>query len=358
MDAVDVALVDFSESTPQVVDALYHPFPNALREEFRELTSTAKNPNTVTLSRVGQLDQKLGVLFAEAINALVQRQAPLKQRITAAGSHGLTLWHEPEHSAGFTWQIGDANIIAAKTGLTTVADFRRRDVAEGGQGAPLASVFHQHYLYSADENRAVVNIGGMANITQLPADTSLATTGYDSGPGNNLMDANARKTLNQAYDADGKLAASGQLDQQLLEQLLADPYFQKSAPKSSGPEYFNQSWLQARAADNLTRINPADLQATLLELTATTIANEVTADTKRLLVCGGGVHNPLLIQRLKSLLEDCIVESTANHGLAPDWVEAILFAWLAKQRVEGLPGNAPAVTGAQRIAVLGSIHAA
>jgi len=241
------------------------------------------------------------------------------------------------------------------TGIQVINDFRRGDIAVGGQGAPLAPLLHQRWLADENESRVVVNIGGIANLTVLPAANGSPITGFDSGPGNTLLDDMARRHIKSPYDRNGAFGASGKIDEILLAALLNDPYFKLQGPRSTGPEYFNRRWLNRYLYDG-ENIRPDDLQATLTELTAVTITQAMPTETKRLLVCGGGVHNEYLLSRLQARLPNCPVESTAKYGLAPDWVEAVLFAWLAHLHLQGLPGNLPAVTGASRAVPLGSLH--
>ncbi|MEJ7747594.1 MAG: anhydro-N-acetylmuramic acid kinase, partial [Luteimonas sp.] len=273
------------------------------------------------------------------------------------GSHGQTVRHRPDAQHPFTWQLGDGNVIAERTGITTVADFRRRDVAAGGHGAPLMPAFHAAMLHSPDEDRAVLNLGGIANFTLLPRVGDVR--GFDTGPANALLDAWCAQHSGQAFDAGGAFAASGRIDESLLARLLDNPWFALPPPKSTGREQFHLRWVQAQLGD--ARIGAADVQATLLELSAATVADALRAtqsSTRRVLVCGGGVHNPLLLERIGARLPGVIVESTAAHGLDPDFVEAMGFAWLARETLAGRPGNLPSVTGATGSRVLGAVYPA
>ena len=257
----------------------------------------------------------------------------------------------------FTLQIGDGNLIAERTGIVTVADFRRRDVAAGGHGAPLLPALHAALLQVPDEARAVLNLGGIANLTLLPVHGDVR--GFDTGPANALLDAWCERHTGAAFDADGAFAARGTVDAGLLATLRADAWFALPPPKSTGREQFHLDWLQARLGDATRRAE--DVQATLLELTAATVADALRAaqpDTTRLLVCGGGVHNPVLLRRLAAQLPGLAVDSTAAHGVDPDFVEAMGFAWLARQTLAGRAGNLPAVTGARGPRVLGAVYAA
>jgi anhydro-N-acetylmuramic acid kinase len=354
MDGIDCALVGFSERALDIVATLEHPYPGPLRAR---LATAIENPDSCTVDDVGSLDRAVGVCFRDAALALLAHAGVAKTDIAAIGSHGQTLRHQPHATQPFTLQIGDPAVIATGTGITTVADFRRADIALGGEGAPLAPAFHDWLLRAAGQSRCVVNIGGIANITVLPGDET-AATGYDTGPGNTLLDAWVRHHMSKAFDRDGVWAAEGEVDSALLARLLSDPYFSKAPPKSTGLEYFNLEWLN-RA--NVAGLKPVDVQATLCELTATSIADALRARQPALAelhVCGGGVHNQTLMRRLRDLLPATRVGSTMAIGLDPDWVEAAAFAWLAMRRMTGQPGNLPSVTGAKSAAMLGAIHAA
>jgi anhydro-N-acetylmuramic acid kinase len=277
--------------------------------------------------------------------------------VKAIGSHGLTVRHQASGAYPFSLQIGDPNRIAHITGITTVADFRRRDVAAGGQGAPLVPVFHAAAFRSAEENRVVLNLGGIANITVLPADPASPVIGFDAGPGNGLLDFWMQRHKGQNYDTGGAWAARGRVIPDLLRALRDEPYFSLPPPKSTGKELFNPSWLGGKIRD-FAATEPVDVQATLAELTALSVAEAIgqyASETRRLLVCGGGTHNADLLGRLR-LLVGCPVESTEKFGIAPDWVEAMAFAWLARQTLLGQPGNLMEVTGANTPVVLGGIY--
>jgi len=259
----------------------------------------------------------------------------------------------------FSWQIGDPSTLAERCGITVVADFRQRDIAAGGQGAPLVPAFHQVAFASRPRPCAILNIGGIANLTLLSDDQCL---GFDTGPGNTLLDGLVRERLSIPYDSAGHIAARGQPLTNLLELALADPFFAAPAPKSTGPEYFDADWLGQRIHNaNQQDATIEDLAATLVEISARSIANALTAyaaTTRELLVCGGGVHNPVLMARLRELLPVTKVASTQFAGINPDWVEAMAFAWLARRTLDGLPGNLPEVTGAVGPRILGGIFPA
>ena len=353
IDSIDVALVRFVPQ-PQLVATHSVGYPEILRAELLALCRPGENE----IDRLGRADVKVGRLFAQAVNELLAKSAQPPSAIRAIGSHGQTIRHRPEGPAPFTLQIGDPNIIAADTGLSVVGDFRRKDLALGGQGAPLVPAFHEAVFRQPGSNRVVVNIGGIANLTMLPGDATVATTGFDTGPGNTLLDAWSRQVLGEPMDHGGAFAARGRVEPRLLAAMLADPYFSKSPPKSTGPEYFSLGWLQRHLAA-AGAVGEADVQATLLALTATTIANGVRGffgqSAPAIFVCGGGARNEVLMRALREHLPDCVVGRTDNLGVPGDWVEAMAFAWLGYRRWHEQAGNCPAVTGAKRAAVLGGL---
>jgi anhydro-N-acetylmuramic acid kinase len=352
LDGIDAALVAFDGHRPRLVDTYYKAF----EPDFRERLKNFCFAESVELRTFGELDACFGQYLADSANALLTQSGIDSKSIAAIGSHGQTVYHHPHDPYPFTLQIGDPNRIAEITGITTVADFRRRDIAAGGQGAPLAPAFHDAVLRTETENRAVVNIGGIANVTLLPKDEGRPAIGFDSGPGNTFLDLWTKRQLARPMDENGKWAKSGTVCEDLLKALLADPYFGLPAPKSTGQEYFSANWLESRLAR--FRLDPADVQATLCQFTADSIAEAIRRHeprTDRVLLCGGGVHNDFLVSRIARQLA-CPVESTAACGIDPDWVEAMAFAWLARQTLEGLAGNLPEVTGAAHPAVLGGIY--
>jgi anhydro-N-acetylmuramic acid kinase len=356
MDGIDAALVEFGEHRCEVRATLSTPYPDELRAT---LLRASRTPAECTVDVIGNLDRWIGEYFRDAALALLMHNDIDAGEVAAIGSHGQTLRHQPHAARPFTLQIGDPNIIATGSGITTVADFRRADIALGGEGAPLAPAFHKWLFADPDTNRAVVNIGGIANVTLLLASSS-RVKGFDTGPGNTLLDGLARKHLQKPYDEDGAWAAGGTVSKELLKTLLADKYFDLPPPKSTGFEYFNAHWLKSKisALDKATP-EAVDIQATLAELSARTIGAAIlehAPEVNEVLVCGGGVHNRDLVQRLTTCLAGSTVASTEDYGLHPDWVEAAAFAWLAKRRLEGKPGNLPEVTGASRPEILGSVH--
>lgn len=357
MDGVDAGLFEFDERACSTIAALSYPYPAALRQE---LLSVRSNPDRCGLDTLGRLDHWVGECFTQATDALIESHQVDRHRVRAVGSHGQTLRHQPRAKRPFTLQIGDPNIIAAGTGLTTVADFRRRDLALGGEGAPLATAFHQWLLSDPDEQRVVLNLGGIANITVLPA-AGGTVRGFDTGPGNTLLDAWIQLRKDQAYDNNGAWGRSGEVSNALLEALLEDPYFSLPPPKSTGFEHFNLRWLQTIVAGlgATPSCRDEDIQATLAMLTARSVADAVerhATGTLRVLVCGGGVNNSLLMDRLREQLPAAAVETTAGYGVDPQWVEAATFAWLAKRCLDREPGNLPAVTGASHATLLGGVY--
>lgn len=349
VDGIDAALVRFSPA-PQVLFGRTYPLPAALADEVLRLSQAEAR---ITLDEAGRLDTRLGQAFAAAaLQALADSGTPAHD-VTAIGSHGQTLRHDPRGDAPFTLQLGDANVIAERTGITTVADFRRRDVAAGGHGAPLMPAFHAAVLRAEHEERAVLNLGGIANLTLMPRGG--VVRGFDTGPANGLMDAWCLEHRGQPYDRDAAFAREGRVDETLLAALMADPWFALPPPKSTGRDQFQLQWLRARLGGQA----PADVQATLCELSAATVADALRREQPgcaRLLACGGGAHNPLLMQRLAARLPGVAVASTASVGLDPDFVEAAGFAWLARETLAGRPGNLPAVTGAAGPRVLGAVY--
>lgn len=353
-DGIDAVLME-SAPTPRITATHFSPYPDAVRERVLKLSTGHHSGDPV--DEFGGLDVELGELFAAAALALLEESGTPASKVRAIGSHGQTVRHRPRARHPFTLQIADPNVIAARTGIAVAADFRRRDVALGGQGAPLLPAFHKVAFAHADEERVVANIGGIANITLLPPQGEVL--GFDTGPGNVLMDLWSREHLGAAYDEDGDFAAGGKMDEGLLATLLKDPYFAAPPPKSTGPEHFNHGWLMAGL--NGRKLEPADVAATLSELSARSIAEAVLRHapmTRKVYVCGGGAHNSHLMQRLASRLAGTEVASTETLGIHPDWVEAAGFAWLAQQTLEGLPGNLPSVTGAGKSTVLGAIYPA
>ena len=360
LDGVDVVLVDFSDNKVSLICTHNHNIPSSLKQKIK----TVIHPNWIgSLGNIGVLNQQLGELFAYATNSLITKNNIDRSTICAVGSHGQTLWHQPFGNYPFSMQLGDASLIAEKTHITTVADFRSRDIAAGGQGAPLVPAFHKEILSHPDKNRVILNIGGIANITILPKiDSSETVCGYDTGPGNGLLDAWISSNSENTYDENGDWGRSGEINTEILSVLLDDDYFKKLPPKSTGKEVFNLEWLTTILGNHLNTESSVDIQATLTELTAKSIADCVNKHFKddsssvELYICGGGIHNLFLRERLQHYLPNLLIDSTSVLGIDSDWMEAIAFAWLAKQTLETKTANLPEVTGAKGERILGAIH--
>ncbi len=350
-DAIDVAFLEFDERgrIRRTVAARSFPLDGHLAQRVHDC-----GPDT-PLATVQALDTSLADAFATAIDR-TRVEAEVGDEVRAVGSHGQTIWHTGRETApAASVQIADPNRIAARCRLPVVADFRRRDLAEGGEGAPLVPAFHAHCWHCPGRDQAVLNLGGIANLTLLPGEGSVR--GFDAGPANTLLDYWARKHLGNRFDEGGAWAASGRLLPALLERLEGDAYFTKRPPKSTGPEHFSPEWLNGQLEGDE---RPEDVQATLTELTARTVSRSLERwyDTAPLdlWVCGGGVHNKYLMERLARHCSKCRVANTEALGLHPDFVEAAAFAWLAWAHIAGIPGNLPAVTGARRPAILGGLY--
>lgn len=356
LDGIDAALVDFSALPPRIHAAHTIPYSAETRGLLIQLTQGGVEHE---IEAFGSADVLLGELFASAALSLLDTAGFAPGDVRAIGSHGQTVRHRPAGPHPFTLQIGDPNIIAARTHITTVADFRRRDMALGGQGAPLVPAFHAACFRIPDEERAVLNLGGMANLTLLPAESDAPVRGFDTGPGNVLLDAWIGIQHGETHDHDGAWSASGKIQHKLLERFLSDAYFELTPPKSTGRELFQLDWLERHLHDE--RFAAADVQATLCELTVESVAAALmrwAPRTQRLLVCGGGAHNTHLMRRLRTRLPELPIDPTSDWGLDPDWIEAAAFAWMAQETLAGRPSNLPAVTGARSPAILGGIYPA
>ena len=356
MDAVDAALVAFEGSGASNVATHSASIPDDLRHELHAL---AQNPSGEAL-RFWNADARLGSVFAGAALALLDAAKVEARHVTAIGSHGQTVYHAPNATPPLTVQIGDPSVIAERTGITTVADFRRRDVAAGGEGAPLAPAFHRAVFASAGVERAILNLGGIANLSVLPADPDRPLLGFDTGPANTLLDAWVRDRFGAEMDRGAALAREGEVIPSLLSTLLAEPYFEQAPPKSTGRELFNRAWLDDRLAAH-REAGPHDVLRTLCELTVATAAAAVerfAPRTQELYLCGGGARNPLIAAGLAERAAPISVATTQRLGIHPDWVEAAAFAWLAMRTLAGEAGNAPTVTGAAGETVLGGIYPA
>ncbi len=351
LDGVDVVLAAIDERMVAQQASYSHPIPLELKNAILGMCQGQQ----VTLAQVGELDTRLGMLFGEAVLGLMKKAGITAEEVTAIGCHGQTVWHQPKGDATFSMQLGDNNRIAAMTGVTTIGDFRRRDMAFGGQGAPLVPAFHQALLAHSTERRMILNIGGIANLSLLLPGQPIR--GYDTGPGNMLLDAWIWRHRAQPYDKNAEWANSGRVNLTLLQQMLSDPYFAEPAPKSTGREYFNIAWLEKQLS-KVHELAAEDVQATLAELTAVSIAEQVqlAGSCDRLMVCGGGARNPLVMARLSAMLPGTEVSTTDSFGISGDDMEALAFAWLAFRTLSGKAGNLPSVTGASQETVLGAIY--
>ena len=348
LDGVDAVIADFSRRPPVVHAAAHYPFPDGLRAELLALQA----PGADEINRAAAAANALAGAYAAAVEAVLKADGKTADSIEAIGCHGQTVRHRPER--GFTCQIGNAALLAERTGIRVVSDFRSRDVAAGGQGAPLAPAFHVQVFSDRSEKRAVLNLGGIANLTGLDVDGSVI--GFDSGPGNCLMDLWCARQTGARFDDSGKWAAGGRAIPELLAKLLEEPYLAQSPPKSTGRDLFNEAWLRSKLQPGQ---DAQHVQATLLEFTARTIRDALEKflpGTRRVIACGGGTKNQALMRALRQMLGPVILEPSDAHGVDPQLVEALAFAWLARQTVLELPGNLPTVTGAAGARVLGAVY--
>ena len=354
LDGIDAALVKFKENQPQLLHACCVPLDNDLRQEIKLLV----NPGDNEINRMMRLDRALGRSFAAACQQLLQQARVNAEQISAIGSHGQTIRHWPRSETPSTLQIADPNTIAEISAITTVADFRRRDIAAGGEGAPLVPAFHQHIFHHTKKNRVILNLGGIANITILPADKNKKVTGFDTGPANTLLNHWIQQQQNQPYDKNGAWAATGTVDKDFLTCLMEDDYFRLPPPKSTGTEYFNPAWLSQKLKA-FPFLAAEDVQATLTLFTVMSVQEAITqyaVETDEIIVCGGGVHNTHLMQLFEQHMPQYEIHSSADYDINPDYIEAMAFAWLAKQTLEHQSGNLPDVTGAERAVILGGIY--
>ncbi|MDP1594995.1 MAG: anhydro-N-acetylmuramic acid kinase [Gallionella sp.] len=350
LDGIDAVLVAFGHPHPVLISRYYLPYHDTLKQAVLDL----HQPSLNELHQTQLVGNQLAQLYAQAVNALLAQTNYTAEQIMAIGCHGQTIRHCPEH--GYTLQIGNAALLAELTGITVVSDFRSRDIAAGGQGAPLVPAFHDKLLRHPERHRVIVNIGGISNLTNLPPHGS--TSGFDCGPGNLMMDAWCMQHLKKPFDANGDWAKTGKVLPELLGKMLAEPFFALAPPKSSGRDLFNMAWLQSKLKGNKS---PEDVQATLTELTAQTIALAINAQcngAEEIYLCGGGAHNQVLRTRLAGLLPTCSVQTTDILGVDGDYLEAIAFAWLSQQALLGQAANLPLVTGARHPCILGAIYSA
>jgi anhydro-N-acetylmuramic acid kinase len=353
LDGVDIAIVDFDCKPPKALLSETHPYATPVKLRIRDVT----HDKAASIDTLCQLNIELGHIYASVVNESLKKANLDKTQIRAIGNHGQTIRHRPDATFPYTLQLGDPNTLAVETGIATVTDFRGIDIALGGQGAPLAPAFHQSIFSSSTNDRIVINIGGIANITYLPSNRAEKVIGFDTGPGNTLSDYWIGLHKNLAYDDAGQWAKSGRIINELLSEIAdKEPFFKKAAPKSTGTDHFNSAWL---SSFNINDYSPTDIQATLIELTALSIAESISGLTKHAIecfVCGGGARNLHLIERIQKRLPKSLIQTTKQLNIDPDYVEAIAFAWLAKQRIDNKPGNIPSSTRANRLGILGGLY--
>ncbi|MEM7541031.1 MAG: anhydro-N-acetylmuramic acid kinase [Pseudomonadota bacterium] len=356
LDAIDAAIVSFEDNAVELLQYSEHPYHQQTRQALQTVIAESASTPARTLY---QLHVQVGVEFAQAASAALRSAKIAAPEITAIGSHGQTIAHFPDSSPPYSIQIGDPSTISVVSEITTVADFRAADLAAGGQGAPLVPPFHAQLFTGGADTAVILNIGGLANISVLRKDED-RVVGFDTGPGNTLMDLWITKHANQHFDKDGVWSKSGSCDEHLLKTLLDDPFFERAPPKSTGREYFNLDWLNQKLADaQLQAAQPQDVQATLMQLTVRSIASAIVEhvpDATMIIVCGGGALNGEILKQLDIALPEQSVITSAHFGVDPCAIEAMAFAWLAKQAIEGRPVATPPATGASKPVVLGGIY--
>lgn len=359
MDGLDTALVSIDEDKLELVDFISPPLDQYLKFRLLELCSEGKT----RLSNLGEIDHELALQFSNCVSQILERNQLAADDITAIGSHGQTIWHQPrqhpdDSTIPFTMQIADPNLICHLTGIATVADFRRRDMAAGGQGAPMVPAFHAWYFRAAKQDHMILNIGGFSNLTFIPASSDDKVSAYDTGTGNVLLDAWIRKCIGHEYDESGQWAASGKVNEELLKLFMADPYLALQPPKSTGRELFNMEWLEEKFQHCESEVSQEDVQATLLEFTAATISTAINAnsDSGDVIVCGGGSRNALLMSRLNDHLPHHNVMTSEEKGMNPDAMEASAFAWMARQTIKGHAVDLCSITGARSPVIIGGIY--
>ena len=357
-DGIDICLTSIENSTFQLIDYLCIDFPANIKSEIKSLCS----PNENEIFKSQSLGIELSLQTAEQINKLLIRNTVSPSDVSAIGYHGQTIRHHPDAKYPFSTQVGCGSTLAHHTKINTITDFRMADIAAGGQGAPLVPAFHQAVFHSPNENRFIINIGGIANITHIPADLSKAVSGFDTGPGNTLLDEWIYTHKQKDFDKAGMWAKSGVTSPKLLKLMMKDDYIMKQAPKSTGKEYFNLSWLHALLKD-LPQIKPEDIQCTLTDFTCESICREIQnlllshdQYPSVIYLCGGGINNIFLIERLNSQLPELEIKSTSVLGIDPQLVEASAFAWLASRTHSGKTGNLKGITGANQDKILGCIY--
>ena len=351
VDAIDAVLMDFEQSDTHIFSSYSQPIHTSLRNEINKLINAKQLPK-----KFESTEKKFVKVSCEAIEQLLKKAKINVGVITAIGSHGQTIFHNPKGTPPVSIQIGNPQMIANLSGIPTIGNFRQADIDAGGEGAPLACAYHAEVLQNPNEERVIINLGGIANITKLPSNKNDPIIGFDTGPANTLMDLWAQKHLSKSFDRDGEWAKSGTVNIELLECMLEDEYFSALPPKSTGREHFNLEWTQHYLDSIDSFLEPEDIQATLLALTTHTITDSIDAwcpQSKKILLCGGGSNNTFLIQQLEKKLNEFSMQPTSDYGVPTKWMEAMAFAWLAKQHIENKTGNIPSVTGANMAVVLG-----
>lgn len=351
LDGVDAVLVSIKSNNIKVLESISHDFPSDLVVDLRNLLETG----IVSLQKLGEINHRLALVYANCVNDLILKAETNSDQVKAIGCHGQTVFHDPRSKYPFSMQLGDGNVLAAKTGVDTIMDFRGMDIAFGGEGAPLTPAFHQKIFKAQNENRVILNLGGIANVTVL---NEYKVLGFDSGPANCLIDLWIQNELGEKYDKNGDWARSGNIHTELLDQLMDEDYFKLEAPKSTGKELFNLNWIKKKLVD-FPNISSIDVQATITELTAKTIAEAINfyaSNIEAIYICGGGAFNLYLLERLSHYMPKIKITTTSDLGIPEQLVESVAFAWLAYQRVNGLPGNLPSVTGSANTATLGCVY--
>ncbi len=354
VDAIDAVLMDFAITNTHIVTSFSQAIDKELKKQINRVIAKQTWPQNIE-----DIDIEFANASAQAVQNLLSQASIKANQIQAIGSHGQTIFHDPNGTPPVSVQIGNPQLIANKTGTLTIGNFRQADIEAGGQGAPLACAYHNEVFRSTDEDRIVLNLGGIANITKLPKNKNADIIGFDTGPANTLLDAWINKHQGLSFDNDGVWAKSGTINQGLLNLMLKDEYFKQPPPKSTGREKFNLTWLQYILGQYQEPVSKEDVQATLLDLTTKTITNAIknwAPQTNRILICGGGSYNTYLVSQLQSKLQEVPVEASSKYGVPEKWMEAMAFAWLAKQKIKGNPGNIPSVTGATKNVMLGDLY--
>ena len=352
IDAIDAAIVDINNDSLTLHTFIEYPIPETLREKLFSVNKQTP------LNEIAKLNIQLGKLFSDAVIALLDKANIKPKQVNAIGLHGQTVLHSPTSSPAYTIQLGDANTVVANTSISVVNDFRGMDISLGGEGAPLAPIFHKYQFANNNKTKVILNIGGIANISILNANANKPVIGFDTGPGNGLMNAWIKRHQDKEYDTDGKWAAQGQANEDLLNILMDDKYFQLVPPKSTGREYFNLDWLHQKLIVLNQQLSPEDIQATLLSFTTNSIVRDISfhaKDCEEVIVCGGGAYNSRLMNKLNDSL-DCKMVTSDNYSISPDAIEACLFAWLASCRINKTLLDLTTITGSSKPCILGAIY--